>query len=101
MAKGKGRLVTYWLENSLACRRRGSNDGSQVSSSGGTLHGKELNMGDDAQDKLSRLVEWNVESLSRILKHIIARQNATQSGNETVKVVNDSILKRRHGTRRG
>ena len=73
-AKGKGRIQTYWLAQGAA--HASSSRGSDESSS---------NMGDevmmDAENvdaaKIQRLIEWNVESLLRILKLIVAEREAS------------------------
>jgi len=78
-AKGKGEMQTYWLEIST---RNGSSvmDSSQSGSS----------IADDSDDrvastsrvfdsKTTRLIEWNVDVLLRLLKQIVARRNVCEN----------------------
>eukprot|EP00934_Nitzschia_sp_Nitz4_P003459 Nitzschia sp. Nitz4//scaffold506_size4488//37//3349//NITZ4_009244-RA/size4488-snap-gene-0.0-mRNA-1//-1//CDS//3329553613//3449//frame0 len=86
-AKGKGEIQTYWLGMGVCSddRHRAS---SSVSS--GEMHGVFEPMEDNANaapaalarvcpdSKASRLVDWNMQMLSDILKHIVARRKAKE-----------------------
>ena len=80
-AKGKGELHTYWLVTTAPGRsvRGGLRDNCSA-------HNTEDSMTDledidclrlnSAQDKTSRLIEWNVEKLVKILKQIVAHRES-------------------------
>ena len=69
-AKGKGALETYWLDQKLR--------------SASSVTAKDDEVVDDAvkpklpsvDEKVQRLISWNVDVLGRLLKRIIARRNA-------------------------
>lgn len=73
--KGKGELQTYWLV------AKGASPGSQTSS-GDTSNAKfvQRTLGDDyyrlSNDQTSRIIEWNVDILTQVLKQIVARRNS-------------------------
>lgn len=87
VAKGKGSLVTFWIDV-------GSNDASSVKSnfsdlsSCGGLDSPDLlddiaalalnNCNDDISEGYLRLVNWNVELLSKLLKNIIASRTSSR-----------------------
>lgn len=79
-AKGKGELQTYWLNvTNLASGSTGStNSLGELSSS-------------VSDDKILRLVEWNVEILLRLLKLIVATRNA-RTGSRYLVPVNENLL---------
>eukprot|EP00934_Nitzschia_sp_Nitz4_P000116 Nitzschia sp. Nitz4//scaffold136_size62208//9461//13452//NITZ4_006362-RA/size62208-augustus-gene-0.6-mRNA-1//-1//CDS//3329535600//116//frame0 len=83
-AKGKGEIQTYWVSMGVCNddRRRAS---SSVSS--GEMHGVYEPLDDNAAPalarvcsdaKTSRLVDWNVQMLSDILRHIVSRRKAKE-----------------------
>ena len=81
-ATGKGELSTHWLDvgkRSWRMRRRLS---LSEKSSGGDSCAQELR--DLAAfvdtDRKSRLIDYNVELLLRLLKQIVARRNPAQAG---------------------
>lgn len=83
-AKGKGRMQTYWLEMK---RSRSSNDtGStkDMSESGSdrdescsnTSDWSECHLDSLVSDRNTRLVNWTVEVLRKLLKQVVARREA-------------------------
>ena len=82
MAKGKGELQTFWLHVSgraseLASQKSGGSDANESSKVRGSAEG-----GSEVTEKVralssgkaARLIEWNVDVLSRLLRQIIARR---------------------------
>jgi hypothetical protein len=101
VAKGKGQLQTYWL--SLGADR--SDAGSQgprseVDGENAKHHLQALDAGTmDAaaqifDPKTTRLIDWNVDVLIRLLKHIVARREATPTKEETAPP-NEEIFQQR------
>lgn len=77
-AKGKGELSTFWLAHRVTelSSHSGTSTHSEdqsVSPMDGSLPGRQ-----GLSPKLIRLVNWNVEILSAVLKQIIARRRATK-----------------------
>jgi 3'5'-cyclic nucleotide phosphodiesterase len=84
VAKGKGEMQTYWLEISP---KEGLSTSDRKSSSGGSdmdADQKLLEVMDTPNNeakivldpKTSRLVEWNVDVLLRLIKQIVARRKS-------------------------
>lgn len=93
-AKGKGKLTTFWLiggNSDGASSHFASNEGSTTSSddldTGGSAH-----ISNRAPTVDERLVEWNTDNLSKLLRQIQARRNATKS--TTTKPVNLKSLEK-------
>jgi len=93
-AKGKGKMQTYWAE----AKTKGSSVfsvpmfPSAASSAGDGASDDESRdedltspMRDYMVDKAQRMVDWNVEILSRSIRQIIARRNATKSAKQRRK----------------
>ncbi|GKZ00827.1 hypothetical protein MPSEU_001034400 [Mayamaea pseudoterrestris] len=92
-AKGKGELTTYWLEvkGDVAMSRSSATSSSE----GGTRNNvaadretKPVSSSDPGQktstdDKALRLVNWNTEVISQMLKDIIARREAIGTVSDT------------------
>jgi hypothetical protein len=83
-AKGKGEMQTYWLEISA---RNDSSVMDSSSQSGGSSNAVDDEL-EDVQgpttsrvfdSKTTRLIEWNVDVLLRLLKQIVARRNMTKT----------------------
>jgi class 3 adenylate cyclase len=77
-AKGKGTIQTYWIEPTLT-----GNAAANVSES------SPGNSEEDLDGKTRRLVDWNTDVLSRLLKHIQSRRRAskkTKKGKEGAPV---------------
>ena len=100
VAKGKGELDTFWLR----CESRGSSiessrGGSDVSSTGGDdlVNDVEGELGPaqrQLSEKYQRLVAWNVEVLSRLLKEIAAKRQisgVTPDSEEKLKAIEMSF----------
>ena len=89
-AEGKGELSTYWVN--VAGERAGSVvSGSQSASSDNVFklkpsneYGRQL---PGLDDRTYRLVDWNVETLLRIMKEIIAHRNAKEASSKRKSVV--------------
>jgi len=84
IAKGKGKLQTYWLNfQDTSDGTRSTND---MSSSGGSYRGDEADLeGLDEEERAAlvqscertaRLVDWNCELLGLLLKQIVAKRRA-------------------------
>lgn len=92
--KGKGKMATFWLTV-------GATSGGMSTTGRDTADSRDDGIGSDKDDvasvdtidleekaqarelelqaeKMGRLVDWNVEVLVRLLKHIVARRNATR-----------------------
>ena len=90
-AKGKGEMQTYWLE--IMSRQDSSVLDSSSTMSESNSDRLEMEGGDDEANhetrafdsKTTRLIEWNVDVLLRLLKQIVARRRATlnDSGTDT------------------
>lgn len=87
VAKGKGVLLTYWLElraQSGPSTRSGSTHESDEPSKSGDVDCGILDADDVAAmqspftAKANRLIDWNVDVLARLLKQIVARRNAAK-----------------------
>lgn len=68
-AKGKGLIQTYWVEPTM--RRR------PIGAAG--VGNKETLAVDAVDEKTRRLVEWNVEILTKLLKQIVSRREARET----------------------
>lgn len=87
LVKGKGLMNTCWLKLGLARRHRSGTEKSSSESSpsddasskiGGTL---ELVNDDQQAERMSRLVDWNVEVLEKLLRQIVVRREMVSCGN--------------------
>lgn len=82
IAKGKGRLQTYWVKV-RSSQRRGSSNGSASMSS--------VSRRDDDdyidEKRKERLIGWNTDQLVNILKQIVAHRNAQKMAARESKVV--------------
>lgn len=79
--KGKGTMQTYWLDIAAAGSRGTSESGSSDHSMGhidkNLQHGSKSNtLSDPVNEKQHRLVDWNVDILSKVLKEIVAHREA-------------------------
>jgi hypothetical protein len=97
VAKGKGELQTYWLylrnhsDRSSANEHLSSNGSSRDTDDDHDIH---INVVRDAMedpkvkrlmgDKTSRLIDWNVDVLLRLLKTIVARRQASAVPKDSV-----------------
>jgi hypothetical protein len=78
-AKGKGKLQTYWIEPPT---RGGSEHAADtthsmsMSSEADAMHvmGFTRGVGDSSSQRLERLIDWNVDAFSCLLKRIVARR---------------------------
>jgi len=93
-AKGKGSLRTFWLScaddtsvgqslmgQSLASSDHESCSDSLLSSSGGL------------QSRTARLIDWNVETLGRLLKQIVARREVLPQSTSSEEPSNEKLEK--------
>jgi hypothetical protein len=78
-AKGKGKLQTYWIEPPS----RGGSDHAadtthsmSLSSETDAMHvmGFTQGVGDSSSQRLERLIDWNVDAFTCLLKRIVARR---------------------------
>ena len=70
--KGKGSMETYWLSDACAVESTSMVDSDDQSNSQRPFHSVEGN--DTSEDRLNRLVDWNFESLLRLLRGVVARR---------------------------
>lgn len=90
LAKGKGEMQTYWL--SLSDRSDGkpnSHDSQQAEMAleieqGGLSSAAKLN-----SEKTTRLIQWNVDTLSRLLKQILAQRKLTGKTAGSAQSINE------------
>lgn len=85
-AKGKGALETYWLKDNYN-RNAGSNgmDSSESTDRSGTEIREQPMFDTTFTEKTNRLIDWNVETLVRLLKQIVVRRKAiSQSRTPTI-----------------
>ena len=79
-AKGKGALRTYWLKLPGTRNRGSSKGGSSVSSeSNEDFLGANVKLGSSSSGKLERLIDWNCESLMKLLEQIVARNEVSET----------------------
>jgi class 3 adenylate cyclase len=71
-AKGKGKLQTYWVEPKMM----GAGGAGTLSSDVQSSH--DLS-GTSMDERTQRLVDWNTDILTRLVKRIIAKRNAAKS----------------------
>ena len=78
--KGKGRQQTFWLVPlaKYAVSERSSSGGSAPND----MDKREI-LKTKASRKVGRLIGWNVQTLSRLLKPVVARRNAVRLAGET------------------
>jgi class 3 adenylate cyclase len=69
-AKGKGKMQTYWVEPKMM--GAGAGAGTRSDASSDHLSGESMD------ERTQRLVEWNTEILSRLVKRIIAKRSAAK-----------------------
>ena len=100
IAKGKGELQTYWLAVTLrpTTETSSSNEEQSAKVIEEDLEAKEAVA---KRQRITRLIEWNVETLVCLLKQIVARRNSQSSAtvssgsslvDETKKVTQGSFL---------
>jgi class 3 adenylate cyclase len=78
-AKGKGSLQTYWL-TSVKGRYCGSDRGSNHDGvTAAESDEMSETMAPEANDKTSRLIDWNTETLVNLLKQIVARRSTVRA----------------------
>ena len=77
-AKGKGVLNTFWLKSNLRRFATGSVHSDTDMDTNGTPDSEphQVPQGSPYDERASRLVQWNVETLSRLLKQVAARRQA-------------------------
>eukprot|EP00339_Tiarina_fusa_P009787 CAMPEP_0117081096 /NCGR_PEP_ID=MMETSP0472-20121206/57184_1 /TAXON_ID=693140 ORGANISM="Tiarina fusus, Strain LIS" /NCGR_SAMPLE_ID=MMETSP0472 /ASSEMBLY_ACC=CAM_ASM_000603 /LENGTH=451 /DNA_ID=CAMNT_0004808939 /DNA_START=187 /DNA_END=1538 /DNA_ORIENTATION=- len=76
-AKGKGNIQTYWVEPPLISNGGGA---AAVSDTSGASFSEEF-----LDDKTQRLIDWNTDVLSRLLKLMQSRRQASGGRNEKRK----------------
>ena len=83
-----GALETYWLKENYNRQTEDSttNDGSEGSNrSGGAIREQTMVEASAFTEKTNRLIDWNVETLVRLLKQIVVRRKAiSQSRTPTI-----------------
>ena len=89
LAKGKGELTTFWLEDDFHKKRKhsgGSLESSRVDDTASTDESSCSHWDSPfpvlSSGKVSRLVDWNVDVMSRLLKQIVAKNRVMYSPNE-------------------
>jgi class 3 adenylate cyclase len=94
MAKGKGKMQTYWIEP-----RAGGHDRSNSLSHGSfcEISATTSLSNDTNEDKIERLIEWNTDILARLVKNITARHKIMKPVNKPKKVKTESISGSSHG----
>jgi hypothetical protein len=80
-AKGKGELVTYWLEVKSDTHGSKSSSSSRSGNANdllGTIPVEKCNhkLQKPVSDKIERLIDWNTENLSRLLHQIVASRQS-------------------------
>jgi len=105
VAKGKGELQTYWLNESTS--RGSSNESTHTGSEISSDVGDDLALDDEdlvpqakqiLSEKYQRLVSWNAELLTRLLKEIHAKREANgvkADSASKLKALEQSILNNR------
>ena len=99
-AKGKGELQTYWLSSSSKQAKRQHSSGSSDAGSGRdstNLSGSVSDIDTNAADlKMRRLIQWNVDVLSRQLKRILAMREVIPISSR--KMTTEELEMGEHGT---
>jgi hypothetical protein len=105
VAKGKGELITYWLEvksttsGSKSSCSSGSGDDTSRNSATETENNDQLPILRRNRkskkltlDKLDRLIDWNTDTLSRLLQQILGnRQTANSPSKEIHQMKEDEV----------
>lgn len=95
VAKGKGELTTYWLQlkgdNAKSSHSAGTSESGASAADVAEVRQVAASILQPATDqaKEKRLVDWNIDLLSRLLKQIIARRQAMKT-----KVEDDDALRK-------
>ena len=76
-AKGKGKLQAYWVEPPLRAASAGAGVSESASSELDVMHvlGATALPGDTSAAKLERLIDWNVDAFTGLIKRVVARRN--------------------------
>jgi hypothetical protein len=100
VAKGKGEMKTFWLlpkekvsdadYNELKALTAESNSSSKKTATATVLETAIIPSRTQVSPKISRLVDWNVDVLKRLLKVIVAKRAAQQQGKATAV---DGVMK--------
>lgn len=73
--KGKGLMTTYWIKPTRKATDTSETTGGTPEEDEGTLEQKRF-------ERNQRLIDWNVETLSRSIELIVAARRTTSGGNE-------------------
>jgi hypothetical protein len=118
IAKGKGEINTYWLKMNAFARTEVTSSESGHNSLGqeavttlvdttgvpATVVGKVAGTPvickqKQSQEKSERLVQWNVDVLSRLLKQIVARRKCSGKSHRAVTLSFEDAVIRAHSTK--
>jgi class 3 adenylate cyclase len=76
-AKGKGLMITYWVEpKSVASSTVSTADLTTENTKGNLCLQDDMPIGPRVSSQLERLVNWNIDVLERLLKKVVARRIA-------------------------
>lgn len=102
VAKGKGELITYWLEvksttsGSKSSCSSGSGDDTSRNSATETENNDQLPIPRRTRkskkltlDKLDRLIDWNTDTLSRLLQQIVDNRQTANSPSKEIHQMNE------------
>lgn len=82
--KGKGQRQTYWLVPKGDFGEQRSYNESEPSCE--TSRNEDIHFDKDERQKLDRLIDWNVDMLTKSLKQIIAQRNAKQKARGMIAI---------------
>jgi len=83
-AKGKGLLITYWVEPKMGIANSTCTT-SDMTKSQLSLHQDDLQFVPRVNSQTERLINWNIDVLERLLKKIVARRIALKRKATSVK----------------
>ncbi len=81
-AKGKGLMITYWVEPKGAAEISVCGTADLTKSTG---LDDDLNISTRLNDKMERLINWNIDVLEQLLKKTVARRRALKRKSSSVK----------------
>jgi len=90
-AKGKGQLETFWLSTKIRKETETTSSSGDHSTTGRNDEDMELSQVAVKNQRNTRLIEWNVETLLSLLKQIVARRNVQSKQGKMSSLVEENL----------